>query len=318
MAPAPARLCAALAVSLVALVGCAGVSGSDEAAGDVASRTVDIGGGREMFLDCAGTGEPTVILESGIHDSSDYWTVSQLLEPAVDPPVMQGLAETTRVCRYDRPGTVVPDDPRTITDRSTPVPMPRTINQSVTDLHALLQAADVPGPYVLVTHSWGGMIGQLYTRTYPEEVAGLVLVDAFAPALRELLGDKWDAYVKVLNNPPGETLNMHDDYEQFRIDASVDQLLAAPPMPEVPLVVMSKTAPFPDFPAGAGMTTADLEAVWPDAQQTLVDLLYKTPHLIATGSIHYIQVTEPDLVISATRLVIARSAAASDASGTKN
>ena len=312
MAPAPPRLIATLALSLVALAGCAGTSGGGQPAGEATPQTVDIGGGREMFLDCAGEGEPTVILESGIHDASDYWTVSQLLEPAVDPPVMQGLAETNRVCRYDRPGTVVPGDPRTITDRSTPVRMPRTIRQSVRDLRALLQAADVPGPYVLVSHSWGGMIGQLYTRTYPDEVAGLVLVDAFAPALRDLLGDKWDAYVKVVNNPPGETLNLHDDYEKFRIDASVNQLVNAPPMPDIPLVVMSKTVPFPDFPAGGGMTTADLEAVWPDAQQTLVDLLPNTPHVIATGSIHYIQVTEPDLVISAARLVITRAAAASD------
>ena len=312
MAPAPVRLIATLALSLGALAGCAGTSGSAQPAGYATPQTVDIGGGREMFLDCAGEGEPTVILESGIHDASDYWTVSQLLEPAVDPPVMQGLAETNRVCRYDRPGTVVPGDPRTITHRSTPVPMPRTIRQSVRDLRALLQAADVPGPYVLVSHSWGGMIGQLYTRTYPDEVAGLVLVDAFAPALRDLLGDKWDAYVKVVNNPPGETLNLHDDYEKFRIDASVNQLVNAPPMPDIPLVVMSKTVPFPDFPAGGGMTTADLEAVWPDAQQTLVDLLPNTPHVIATGSIHYIQVTEPDLVISAARLVITRAAAASD------
>ena len=102
------------------------------------SPSVDIGDGRTMFLDCMGEGEPTVILESGIHDSSEYWTESQLLPPAVDPPVMQGLAETNRVCRYDRPGTVVPGDPPAITDRSTPVEMPRTVAESVADLHTLL------------------------------------------------------------------------------------------------------------------------------------------------------------------------------------
>lgn len=70
--------------------------------------------------------------------------------------------------------------------------MPRTIGDSVEDLHRLLAAAEVPGPYVLVAHSCGGMIGQLYARTYPDDVIGLVLVDAFAPALRELLGDTWE------------------------------------------------------------------------------------------------------------------------------
>jgi hypothetical protein len=74
---------------------------------------------------------------------------------------------------------------------------------------------------------------------------------------------------------------------------------------------MSKTAPFPEFPPESGMTNDDLDAIWPDAQQTLVDLLPNTPHEIATGSIHYLQVTEPDLVIAAARLVIERGNGAS-------
>jgi len=313
----PARLATVLAISTLALAACTSANASDDGAdevgpGELQSRSVDIGDGRELFLECMGEGAPTVVLESGIHDSSEYWTVSQLLTPAVGPPVMQALAETNRVCRYDRPGTVVPGEPRAITDRSTPVPMPRTVGDSVADLHALLQAAEVPGPYVIVAHSWGGMIGQLYARTHPEEVAGLVLVDAFAPALRDLLGDKWETYIEVVNDPPGETLNAQEDYEKYDIDASVDQVLEAPSLPDIPLVVMSKTAPFPDFPSDAGMTTADLEAVWPAAQETLVDLLPNTPHQIATGSIHYIQVTEPDLVTSAARLVMSRAAGAPD------
>jgi pimeloyl-ACP methyl ester carboxylesterase len=304
------RFGAVIAVGVIALLACSGDDDGGESGAatvETETRSVDIGDGRTMFLECMGEGSPTVILESGIHDSSEYWTVSQLLAPAVDPPVMQGLATTNRVCRYDRPGTIVPGDPPAITDRSTPVAMPRTVGDSVTDLHALLEAADEGGPYVVVAHSWGGMIGQLYARTYPQDVAGLVLVDAFAPALRDLLGEKWAAYTRVLNDPPGETLNTLADYEKFDVDASIDQVRDAPTLPDIPLVVMSKTEPFPDFPADAGMTTADLEAVWPRAQDSLVQLRPNTPHEIATGSIHYIQVTEPDLVIAAARLVINRN-----------
>lgn len=297
-----------VALSAGALTACSADSSS--AAGDVGeadARTVDVGDGREMWIECLGEGEPTIILESGIHDASDYWMVSQLIPPAVDPPVMQGLAETNRVCRYDRPGTIVPGEPPKITDRSTPVPNPRSIGDSVDDLQRLLEAAEVPGPYVLVAHSWGGMIAQLYTRTYPDDVSALVLVDAFAPAVRDLLGDKWDAYVEVLNNPPGSDDQSRDPaYEKFDIDASIQQLLDAPPLKELPLVVLTKTEPFPEFPAGAGMTNDDIDGVWPEAQQSLVDLIPNTPQMIAHGSFHYLQVTEPDLVIDATRLAIGR------------
>jgi pimeloyl-ACP methyl ester carboxylesterase len=270
---------------------------------------VAIGDGREIFLECRGSGEPTVILESGIHDASDYWTLSEVLPPAVETPVMDALAQTNRVCRYDRPGTVLPVDPQVITDRSTPVTMPRTIGDAVADLHRLLEVAEVPGPYVLVAHSWGGMIAQLFARTYPDKVGGLVLVDAFAPSTRELLGVKWDAYVEVLNDPPGaEPLSEDPDYEKYDVDASIDEIAAAPPLPDIPLVVLTKTAPFPEFPDGAGMTNDDIDGVWPAAQLSLVDLLPNTPQIIAHGSIHYIQITEPDVVVSAARLVMARMA----------
>ena len=153
------------------------------------------------------------------------------------------------------------------------------------------------------------MIGQLFARTYPDEVEALVLVDAFAPSLRELLGDKWDAYVEVLNNPPGTDISSDPDYEKYDVDASVDQLLDAPPLPDgLPFVVMTKTEPFPEFSEGSGMTNDDIDAVWPEAQLSLVDLLPNTPQLVAHGSIHYVQVTEPDAVIDATRLAIGRIA----------
>ncbi len=269
--------------------------------------SVAIGDGREVFLECRGSGEPTIILESGIHDASDYWTVSQVLTPAVETPVMDALAKTNRVCRYDRPGTVLPVDPPMITDRSTPVTMPRTIGDAVADLHRLLEVAEIPGPYVLVAHSWGGMIAQLFARTHPEQVSALVLIDAFAPSIRELLGGKWDAYVEVLNSPPGaQPLSEDPNYEKYDVDASIDEIAAAPPLSDIPLVVLTKTEPFPEFPAGADMTNDDIDGVWPAAQLSLVQLLPNTPQIIAHGSIHYIQVTEPDLVVAATRLAVAR------------
>ena len=62
--------------------------------------------------------------------------------------------------------------------RSDPVPQPRTTQDKVADLHALLRAADIPGPYVLVAHSAGGLVARLYASTYPDEVVGMVLLDS--------------------------------------------------------------------------------------------------------------------------------------------
>jgi hypothetical protein len=89
---------------------------------------IDIGRGRKFYLRCAGRGRPTVILESGIHDSSDVWTLSDARPPVVgSPTVFSGVARFTHVCMYDRPGTIRYTNPPALTTRSLPAPMPRTL-----------------------------------------------------------------------------------------------------------------------------------------------------------------------------------------------
>ena len=113
---------------------------------------IDIGDGRKMFLECRGSGSPTVILESGYRDSADNWSTP--LEPGKNT-VFPQVAKFTRVCAYDRPGTA--RDANHLS-RSTQVPMPRIARDFVSDLHALLQTAHVPGPYVFAAHSLGGIL----------------------------------------------------------------------------------------------------------------------------------------------------------------
>jgi CubicO group peptidase (beta-lactamase class C family) len=108
-------------------------SASDNFAG-----LIDIGGGRKMYLKCSGSGSPTVILESGYRNDADIWSAE--LEPGMSP-VLPKVARFTRVCTYDRPGTFVDADHL---GRSTPVPMPRTARDLVSDLHALLQTRTLP------------------------------------------------------------------------------------------------------------------------------------------------------------------------------
>ena len=116
---------------------------------------VDVGGYR-LHINCTGEGSPTVVIESGWGDSSAGWGW-------VQPEV----AKTTRVCTYDRAGM----------GWSEASPEPRTAREFAKELHTLLEKANEPGPYVLVGHSMGGYTVRVYAHDYPEEVAGLVLID---------------------------------------------------------------------------------------------------------------------------------------------
>lgn len=296
-------------IAATALAGC-GAPGSRPAqvagsTGDFAG-SVEIGSGRHLYLQCRGRGAPTVILESGYHNSSDPWSQSDAAAPAKGPAVLPALAGEHRVCAYDRPGTLRNSDPPTLSDRSSPVAMPRTARDVVTDLHALLGAAHIPGPYVLVGHSLGGLFIRLYAQTYPEQVRGLVFVDAFAAEIPELMGSDWPAYRQALDGPPPSFANS-PSFETVDIDRSVAQVTAAPALPPVPAVVLTRTEPFlipPDLPAEKG---AMLEQAWRDATTDLVALRPQTPRISATGSDHFVQIHQPDLVCASVGLVIQRS-----------
>jgi pimeloyl-ACP methyl ester carboxylesterase len=116
--------------------------------------TVD---GLVMHLHCMGEGAPTIILEAGGYSFSTEWYW-----------VHRQLAKTNRTCAYDRAGT----------GWSEPSTEPRTAVQIAKELHGLLQQAKIPGPYVLSGHSFGGILNRVYASQYPDEVAGIVLVDS--------------------------------------------------------------------------------------------------------------------------------------------
>jgi len=273
------------------------------ASGDFAGL-VDIGAGRKIYLECRGSGSPTVILESGYRNDADIWSAE--LEPGMNT-VFAGVAKFTRVCAYDRPGTFLDVDHL---GRSTVVPMPRTARDLVSDLHALLQAAGVPGGYVFAAHSFGGIFARLYASTYPKEVVGMVLVDALSEEVRtDLRNEQWKLYVNFGFTKPTPGLERYKDIETLDVNASLDQIekaASAEPLRPMPLFVLTQGQPFdlsPWQPLPADFPGA-LDRAWHTAQDALTTLAPNAKHKIATKSSHYIQVQEPQLVIDAIRQVV--------------
>jgi pimeloyl-ACP methyl ester carboxylesterase len=269
---------------------------------------IDVDGGRRMYLRCAGRGGPTVILESGIHDSSDVWTLSDAKPPVVgSPAVFRGVARFTHVCMYDRPGTIRYTNPPRLTTRSSSAAMPRTLQSMGADLHALLHKAGVPGPYVLVGHSYGGLIVRYYAQRYPRDAAGMVLVDAFGTNLKRLFGRLWPRYEHLLNYP-GTPLENDRGWETVDADGAI-KAINNRRLPRMPLAVISKTEPFATAPGTPKDLTRRLEQVWPTVQSALLNLEPLSPHIFATGSDHYVQINDPDLTINVIKLILGRARA---------
>ena len=174
--------------------------------------------------------------------------------------------------------------------------MPRTLQSMVADLHALLHKADVPRPYLLVAHSYGGLIVRYYAQNYPREAAGMVLVDAFGTNIKRLFGRLWPRYEHLLNFP-GTPLENQSGWETVDTDGAIRAINNAK-LPRMPLAVISKTEPFATAPGTPKDLTRRLEQVWPKVQSALVSLEPLTPHIFATGSDHYVEINDPDLTIS--------------------
>jgi pimeloyl-ACP methyl ester carboxylesterase len=274
---------------------------------------VDIGGGRKMYLACRGAGSPTVVLISGKGNGAADW--SEVLDPAdpehdadydavawgkgnlhkSDSAVFPMVSRFTRVCAYDRPGTRL-DGP----DQSTPVTQPHPADQAADDLHRLLTAAGEPGPYLLVSHSYGGLVATLFARTWASEVDGLVMVDTVTQLMRQVASPeavaKWDELNRTSVPEAPEAVMIIDAF------AKID---AASPLRELPAVVLSADKPWQppsaqkeSDPVG-GVTFADWEA-----SQKLLATSLNAKFVTKTNSGHNIYAYSPQLVIDAIREVV--------------
>jgi pimeloyl-ACP methyl ester carboxylesterase len=277
------------------------------ASGDFAGL-IDIGGGRKMYLECRGTGSPTVVLVGGLRASAEDWGIADKSAPAA----LHEVSKFTRVCACDRPGTPVGEKP----SRSDSVPQPVTAGDAVADLHALLTAAGEAKPYVLVGHSYGGLIVRLYASTYPEDVSGLVLVDALSEGIQDAeTTEQWAIQRKLIEGDVREDLALYPALERIDVDRSFDQIRAALPLRPLPLVVLSADRPWgPQIPSmiAEGKLPAEVppdfgyvtDAAQKQAQAQLAELVPGAKHITNTNSGHEIHKEQPQLVIDSIRQVV--------------
>jgi len=226
-------------------------------------------GGHRLHLSCTGSGSPTVVLEPGAGGmSSDLGLVTQ------------AVARDTRVCVYDRAGR----------GWSEPADTPQDATQIATDLHTLLHRGHVPGPYVLAGHSFGGLYTLTFASLYPDEIAGMVLVDSTAPASKPRAtsrsdGGSYDLTGRVsalistsarlglgrlAGVPANHVRSTIDEYVQGNSSSRAAATLVD--FADKPLIVLT---------AGIGSNAA-----WMTAQDHLATLSSNNAHRVIEGAIH--------------------------------
>ena len=284
------------------------------------SGLVNIGGGREMYMECQGTGYPTVVFVAGAQDRAETWSTTK--DPS-EQAVLPAIAETNRVCAYDRPGTLLATGEGAEDfekSRSDPVPQPTTLQDHVDDLHALLQASgEGKRPYVVVGHSMGGAVSRLYASEYPEEVSGLVLVDPTPfEAANSLTRKEWRLWKPLLGcpcPPSEEAQELYPALEWADNDRNLAQVSAPAPLKPMPFIAFQSDKPFDLSPyvedGTLPMTAEEAEQFrillynsWHDAIGALVSQVPGARFIDDPHSGHYIHQEQPQLVIDSIREVV--------------
>jgi pimeloyl-ACP methyl ester carboxylesterase len=252
-------------------------------------HTFDLRGRRLRYV-CRGEGEPTVVIDQG----GGYSIEKCFLEavPMGWRKVFDALARTRRVLMHDRAGLGWSYEPT----------KPRSCSQQVKELRALLRHAQIGPPYLLVGHSVGGFNARWFAAQYPQEVAGVVLVDSSHP-------DQWTRFGRLIPRPVSgepsalQRLRQKPDPSGTpeRIDyvTSADEVRTAGTLGDTPLIVLSRS-PNATRPRGLPVDiAAGIEQVWSELQRDLLNLSTRSAQIVATHAGHNIDEDEPQLVTEA-------------------
>jgi hypothetical protein len=229
------------------------------------SAYVDVGG-YELFIACRGSGSPTVVYEAGLGGDNSAFS-------SIDTDV----SATTRTCGYDRAG-IGASDQRPASDS------PASAGELAKELDRLLTGASIAGPIVLVGHSLGGAVEQMYADRYPDRVAGLVFVDPVIAGTAMSFGRMWDDGTSTI-----DMRRTKEELEQLGSYGSV------------PTIVLTQAFVGPED-SGAPQ---DFRRLWTREHGILAARSTDAIHLIAFESGHGIQDDEPDLVIASIEEVLA-------------
>jgi pimeloyl-ACP methyl ester carboxylesterase len=306
----------AVLVGLIVVLGLVGaVYESAAEAADVRAypppgQLVDVGRYR-LHINCTGTGSPTVVIDAGLGDWSASW--NSWVQPEV--------AKTTRVCTYDRAGM----------GWSETGPLPRTAEQFAKELHTLLQNARIPGPYVLVGHSMGGLPVRVFAHAYAADVAGVVLIDSMSPrqakpsatttpppaaathssGFSPLTLAARIGLVRLLAGPLGLTSDMSPEvqhaYTAFTVTPRSFQTQQdeGTGMPQS-FMQASAVTTFGDLPLIVLSRGLDPDRDWQAMQTDLLHLSSHSQQVFADKSGHNIQLDQPEAAVAAIVQMVAQ------------
>jgi pimeloyl-ACP methyl ester carboxylesterase len=244
------------AIAIVFFGGCSTLNGADRVTSELATHSYQL----------RGQGSPVVILEAGLGDGKESWA-----------PVFERISRTATVFAYDRVGYGSSRSKNESRDGAT----------IVAELRATLRSMKLDPPFVLVGHSIGGTYVELFARTYPDDVAGVVLVDSrHADFDRQCRA----AGARMCDPPAilGAMLPQGPKRELAGGDRTMQAVMTAGPFPDVPLTVLSSPNKF--------FEGRQFRNVWMATQESLATLSSKSRYVICERCGHYIHRDNPKLV----------------------